>query len=75
MVFVWFIFLPGLFIRINFNSLDPCGDYMGVDISKNSSICVLNCMLYHHKKVKKKIKSSLLFLPLLFLKIMSSIVD
>lgn len=54
MVFVWFIFLPGLFIRINFNSLDPCGDYMGVDISKNSSICVLNCMLYHHKKVKKK---------------------
>lgn len=52
--FMWFPSPPphGLFIEINFNSLDMYGDYMGIAISKNSSICVFNCMLYYNKKVK-----------------------
>lgn len=52
--FMWFLPppKPGLFIGINFNSLDIYGNYKGIAISKNSSICVFNCMLYYNKKLK-----------------------
>lgn len=73
---VWFFFSPSLFIGINFTSLVMYGDYMGIAISKNSSICVFNCMLYHNKKVKKKnVNFSLLFILLLFKKIVFSTVN
>lgn len=49
--FVWFP-PPGLFIGLILIPLTCMdGHYMGVAISKNSSTCMLNCMLFHSKKI------------------------
>lgn len=63
---------PGLFIGVNFNPLDVYGDYMGIAISKNSSICVFNCMLYYNKKVKI-LTLLYFFLPFYFKKLSSTV--
>lgn len=70
--FMWFFPPPGLFIEINFNSLDMYGDYKVIAISKNSSICMFNCMLYYNKKVKLL---TLLYFFLPYFKILSSTVN